>query len=108
MIDNSLNLSHMNYSLLVWVANCYSIKLLQKKAVRVINFNSPLAHTEPILSGMDLLKLPDLYTCHLIILYYKLYRNKLHTYFGNCIPEHGESQHDLRQNQIRLPAISYE
>ena len=72
MIYNSLILPHMNYSLLAWGANCHSIELLQKKAVRVINFKSPLAHTEPILKGMDQLKLPDMYTCHLIKLYYKL------------------------------------
>ena len=59
MIYNSLILPHMNYSLLAWGANCHSIELLQKKAVRVINFKSPLAHTEPILKGMDQLKVPD-------------------------------------------------
>ena len=95
----------MNYSLLAWGANCHSIELLQKKAVRVINFKSPLAHTEPILKGMDQLKLPDMYTCHLIKLYYKLYRNKLPAYFEKFIPEYGESQHDLRHNNIRVPAI---
>ena len=79
MIYNSLILPHMNYSLLVWGANCYSIELLQKKTVRVINFKSPLAHTEPILKGMNQLKLPDMYTCHLIKIYYKLHRNKLPT-----------------------------
>ena len=105
MIYNSLILPHMNYSLLAWGANCHSIELLQKKAVRVINFKSPLAHTEPILKGMDQLKLPDMYTCHLIKLYYKLYRNKLPAYFEKFIPEYGESQHDLRHNNIRLPAI---
>ena len=83
MVSNSLILPHMNYSLLAWGANCHSIELLQKKAVRVINFKSPLAHTEPILKGMDQLKLPDMYTCHLIKLYYKLYRNKLPAYFEN-------------------------
>ena len=45
MIYNSLILPHMNYSLLARGANCHSIELLQKKAVRVINFKSPLAHT---------------------------------------------------------------
>ena len=69
MIYNSLILSHMNYSLLVWGANCHSIELLQKLTVRVINFKSPLAHTEPILKGMDQLKFPDMYTCHLNKLY---------------------------------------
>ena len=108
MIYNSLILPHMNYSLLAWGANCHSIELLQKKAVRVINFKSPLAHTEPILKGMDQLKLPDMYTCHLIKLYYKLYRNKLPAYFEKFIPEYGESQHDLRHNNIRFPAIRCE
>ena len=50
----------MNYSLHAWGANCHSIELLQKKTVRVINFKFPLAHTEPILKGMDQLKLPDI------------------------------------------------
>ena len=50
----------MNYSLTAWGANCHSIELLQKNAVLDINFKSPLAHTEPILKGMDQ------YTCHLI------------------------------------------
>ena len=57
---------------------------------------------------MDQLKLPDMYTCHLIKLYYNLYRNKLPSYFENFIPEYSESQHDLRHNNIRLPAIRCE
>ena len=108
MIYNSLILAHMNDSLLAWGANCHSIKLLQKKTVRVINLNFPLTHTEPILKGMDQLKLPDMYTCNLIKLYYKLYRNKLPTYFKIFILNYGESQHDLRHKNIRLPAIRCE
>ena len=99
MIYNSLILPHMDYSLLAWGANCHSIELLQKKAHQL----SP--HTEPILKGMDQLKLLDMYTCHLIKLYYKLYRNKLPAYYEKFIPEYGESQHDLRHNNVRLPAI---
>ena len=57
---------------------------------------------------MDQLKLPDMYTCHSIKLYCKLYRNKLPTYSENFIPEYGESQHDLRHNNIHLPAIRCE
>ena len=49
-----------------------------------------------------------MYTCHLIKLYYKLYRNKLPTYFENGIQEYGKSQHDLRHSNIRLPAIRCE
>ena len=62
MIYNSLILPHMNYSLLARGTNCTSTELLlQKKAVRIINFKSPLAHTELILKGMNQLKLHDLY-----------------------------------------------
>ena len=53
MIYNSLILPHLNYSLLAWRIQCPNIELLQKKAVRVVNFKSPVAHTEPILKGMN-------------------------------------------------------
>ena len=82
MIHNSLILPHLNYSLLVSGANCHSIEFLQKRAVRVINFKSLLAHTEPILKSMDQLKFPDMYTCHLYSMFtlcnmYILYYIKL-------------------------------
>ena len=35
-------------------------------------------------------------------------QNKFSSYFENFIPEYGESQHGLRHNNIRLPAISCE
>ena len=63
MIYNSLILPHMNYSLLAWGTNYTSPELLQKKTIIIINFKSSLAHTEPILKGMNQLKLHDLYTC---------------------------------------------
>ena len=48
MIYNSLILPHINYCLLAWGSNCHSVELFKKKAVRVVNFKSPVAHTEPI------------------------------------------------------------
>ena len=78
----------MTYPLLAWGSNCHSIELLQKKAVRVVNFKSLVAHTEPILKNMNQLKLPDLYAFHLLKLYYKLYRNKLPPYFEIFIPHY--------------------
>ena len=91
MIYNSVILLHLNYSLLAWEIQCPNIELLQKKAVRVVNFKSPVAHTEPILKGMNQLKLPDMYTCQLLKLYYNLYRNKLPAYFENFLPEYWDS-----------------
>ena len=108
MIYNSLVLPHINYCLLAWGSNCQSVELLQKKAVRVVNFKSPVAHTEPIIKNMNQLKLPDLYTFHLLKLYYKLYINKLPPYFENFIPQYGAYYQNLRNNHIRLPAISCE
>ena len=66
MIYNSLILPHINYSLSAWGPNWHSIELLQKKAVRFVNFKPPVAHTEPILKNMNQLKLPDMYTFHLL------------------------------------------
>ena len=81
MIYNSIILPHFNYSLLAWGSKCHEIEILQKTAIRVVKFKSPMAHTEPILMKMNQLKLSDIYTCYLLKLYYKLYRNKLPPYF---------------------------
>ena len=62
MIYNSLILPHFNYSLLAWGSKCHKIEILQKKAIRVVQFKSPIAHTEPILKKMNQLKLSDMYT----------------------------------------------
>ena len=53
-------------------------------------------------------KLSDLYTCQLLKLYYRLYRNKLPHYFDIFLPEFGIHNHTLRNDLIRLPAIRCE
>ena len=53
MIYNSLILPHMIYSLLARGSNCQSVELLQKKAVRVVNFKPPVAHTDTILKNIN-------------------------------------------------------
>ena len=57
---------------------------------------------------MNQLKLPDLYTFHLLKLYYKLYSSKLPPYSENCKPENGAYHQNLRNNHISLPAIRCE
>ena len=99
---------HLNFSLLTWGNKCSKIELLQKKAVRLVNFKTPIAHTEPLFKQMNQVKLSDLYTCHLLKLYYKLYRNRLPPYFDNFLPEYGVYGHNLRNDLIRLPAIRCE
>ena len=82
-------MSHLNYSLLAWGTKSNKIELLQKKAMK-----------QP--------KLSDLYTCNLLKLYHKLYRNRLPPYFDNFLPEFGEHNHMLRNDQIRLPVVRCE
>ena len=108
MIYNSSILPHMNYSLLAWGSNCHSIELLQKVAVRVVNFKLPLAHTEPILKNINQLKLPNVYTFHLPKLYNKLDRNKLPPCSDNFVLHYGTYHQNLLNNYIRLLAIKCE
>ena len=71
----------------------HTVELLQKKALRVIFSKSPIAHTEPLLKKVSQPKLSDLhvYLINLLKLYYKLYRNRLQTYFDCFLPEYGNT-----------------
>ena len=99
---------HLNYMLLAWGTKCHKIELLQKRAVRLLYFKSPIAHTKPLFKRMKQPILSDLYTCQLLKLYYKLYRNRLPSYFEMFLPEYGAHRHNLRNDLIRLPAIRCE
>ena len=64
MIYKSLILPHFNYSLLAWGSKRHKIEILHKRAIRVVKFKSPIAHTEPILKTLEQLKISDVYTCY--------------------------------------------
>ena len=72
------------------------------------SINLQTDHTEPLLKIMSQPKLSDLYIINLLKLYYKLYRNRLPTYFECFLPEYGGHQHNLRNDLIRLPIIHCE
>ena len=87
------------------------IELLQKKGIRVLYSKSPIAHTVPTVPlyiKMKQPKLSDLYTCNLLKLYHKFYRNRLPPYFDNFLPEFGEHNHMLRSDLSRLPVVRCE
>ena len=107
-IYNSLIIPHLNYSLLAWGRKSHKIDQQQKNAIKVLYSKSPIANTEPLFIKMNQTKLSDLYTCQLLKLHYKLYRNKLLRYFDNFLPELGIHSHTLRNDPIRLPAIRCE
>ena len=54
--------SHLNYGNLVWGQNTNAIKrltVLQKKALRLMNFKLRNFHTSPLYLRLNILKLPD-------------------------------------------------
>ena len=53
---NTLIMSHINYGLLLWGTKVYELEHLQKKAVRTIKNNHPLAHNEPLLKKFKTFK----------------------------------------------------
>ena len=56
---NTLILPYFNYCILSWgatIRNCNRLHLLQKKALRLISNSNYIAHTEPILKHLVLLK----------------------------------------------------
>ena len=84
---NALVLSYLNYCNIVW-GSCSQTKinsllLLQKKAVRICNHSSYLAHTTPIFKNLKILTLNDIHTLHTSIFMYKYTTNLLPPSFSN-------------------------
>ena len=118
----SLVLPHLQYCTLIW-ANTYSTKLnkfriLQKKAVRIINHSDYLAHSEPLFKQNNLLKIEDIYKLQLGLLMYKHSRqvlpNSISKLFQRNIEFHNHNtrnsndyfMHEARTN-IRKFTIKY-
>ena len=92
---NTLIMSHINYGLLLWGTKVYELEHQQKKAVRTIKNNHPLAHSEPLLKNLGLLNVHDLYHIKILKFYYKLVHTELPSYFNRYLPVfHNENRHD--------------
>ena len=63
--------SYLNYQILSWGSHCSQLFPLQKKAIRIINKEHYLQHTEPLFKQSRILKLEDLYKVELSKLFYK-------------------------------------
>ena len=80
---------HFIYGLLVLgskIENGHPLHLLQRKALRIVANQDYIAHSEPICKALNLVKVPDMYTCAVWNFYYKLINNLLPIYFENCMP----------------------
>ena len=64
--------------MLLWGSDIRSVEKYQKKAIRNNITNSDiLAHTEPLLKDLGLLKVGDVFKLRLLKFYYKLMNNEL-------------------------------
>ena len=77
----SLTLPHLQYCVLLW-SNTYTIhlkkiKILQKRAIRIITKSQYTSHTDPLFLKLKLLKLSDIYKHQLGIFMYKSVNDQL-------------------------------
>ena len=83
---HTLIISQINYEMLLWGSDIRSVEKYQKKAIRNITNNHILAHTEPLLKDLGLLKVGDIFKLRLLKFYYKLMNNELPSYFVTYVP----------------------
>ena len=65
----SLFMPHINYGSLVWGNNFEAISKLQKRAIRTIIHSHYIAHSEPLLKQLNLLKVKDMIDLKLLNFY---------------------------------------
>ena len=93
-IYKSLITPHLNYDLLLWGNRRSRVNILQKKAIRVVNFSPYISHSEPILKNLKFLN--------------KLAHNTLPTYF-NSYREFfikKNTAYNLRNHALPLPRVN--
>ena len=111
ILHHSLVLSHLQYCILLWANSYHShlhkLRLLQKKAIRIISNTDYLAHSSKLFVNLKLLKLDDIMTFQLGTFMYKLKYNKL----PNVIPhmfvtnENIHSHNTRNKNGYLIPSV---
>ena len=81
-----------------------------KKAVRTITYSNYIAHSEPLLKELNLLKVKDLFELKILKFLFKLlYHNTLPPYF-NCYRSYLEkivTPYTLRPHPLPVPRVSH-
>ena len=104
---NTLIMSYINYGLLLWGTKVYELEHQQKRTVRTIKNNHPLAHSEPLLKKLGLLNVHDLYHIEILKFYYKLVRTELPSYFNRYLPVfRNENTHDHDYTRVSSAPIN--
>ena len=79
----SLFVPHINYGSLLLGHAGGALDKIQKKAVRTITYSNYIAHSEPLLKEINLLKVKDLFELKLLKFFFKLYHNTLPPYLNS-------------------------
>ena len=105
----SLFIPHINYGSLLWGHVGESIDKVQKKAIRTITYGNYIAHSEPLLKSLNLLKVKDLFNLKILKFLFNLYHNKLSPYFNIYILdlEKIETPYALRPHPLPVPRVSH-
>ena len=108
-IYKSLFVPHLNYGSLLWGHNFDNVSKLQKKVVRTITNSAYIAHSEPILKRLSLLKVQDMYDLKILKFLYKLYANDFPRYFDVYRPHLNkiEIPYDLRRHPLPVPLVAH-
>ena len=109
---NTLILPHFNYCILSWgsvLRENHQLHLLQKKAIRIITNSNYIAHTEPLLKELELLKITCMFILSLWKFYYKLMTNQLPVYFAIMKPVLPQvcTRYEIRNPVYHLPDIRH-
>ena len=76
-IYQSLIHSHLNYGIILWGFDLNKLRIIQKKAVRILSQAHYLAHTEPLFKKENILKIDDIFKMHSYKLYFNFMNNTL-------------------------------
>ena len=118
MIYNSLILSHLSYCNLAW-GNSYSghlnaIKVLQKRAVRIITHSNYSSPSIPLFIKMKILPIQELITLNTLVFMYNFHSGKLPCIFksmfvsNSSIHSHNTRQQSLlHKNSVRTTHALY-
>ena len=105
----SLFVPHINYGSLLWGHAGGALDKIQKKTVRTITYSNYIAHSEPLLKELNLLKVKDLFELKILKFLFKLYHNNLPPYF-NSYRSHLEkivTPYTLRPHPLPVPRVSH-
>ena len=108
-IYKSLFVPHLNYGSLLWGHNFDTVFKLQKKVVRTITNSAYIAHSEPILKRLSLLKVQDIYELKILKFLYKLYAKDFPRYFDvyRPYPNKIETPYALRPHPLPVPQVAH-